>query len=212
MKALIVKGGWEGHDPHRVAEVFGAQLRGAGFDVEVAEQVEVFDEKAKLAEQSLIVPVWTMGKLTKEQFGNLSEAVKGGVGLGGVHGGMCDAFKNRFGYMWLAGGQFLGHPYVGQYTVRLTTELSPITDGLPSHFTYSSEQYYLMVDPGNVILAETLYEHDGRRVIMPVIWTKTWGAGRVFYSALGHCAKEFTDYPDVLAMTLRGFQWAAGVL
>ena len=212
MKALIVKGGWEGHDPDAVAEVFHDQLRGAGFDVEVAEQVEVFDEKAKLSEQDLIVPVWTMGKLTKEQFANLREAVKGGVGLGGVHGGMCDAFKNSFGYMWLAGGQFLAHPHVGEYTVRLTAEPSPITDGMASHFTYNSEQYYLMVDPGNVILADTLYEHDGRRVIMPVVWTKTWGAGRVFYSALGHCAQEFSDYPDVLAMTLRGFQWAACVI
>jgi len=212
MKALIVKGGWEGHDPEGIAEVFAGQLQGAGFQVEVAEQLEVFDDKAKLAEQSLIVPVWTMGKLTKEQFAHLNEAVRGGVGLAGVHGGMCDTFKTSFGYMWMTGGQFLGHPHIGEYTVRLTGQPSPITDPMPRHFTYKSEQYYMMVDPGNVILADTLYEHDGRRVIMPVVWTKTWGAGRVFYSALGHCAQEFADYPDVLAMTVRGFQWAAGVL
>jgi type 1 glutamine amidotransferase len=36
-----------------------------------------------------------------------------------------------------------------------------------------------------------------------------WKKGRVFYSALGHTAKEFRDCPEVLAMTIRGMVWAA---
>jgi hypothetical protein len=44
---------------------------------------------------------------------------------------------------------------------------------------------------------------------MPVVWTKTWGKGRVFYSALGHDPSEFDAYPEVFAMALRGLQWAA---
>jgi uncharacterized protein len=43
---------------------------------------------------------------------------------------------------------------------------------------------------------------------MPVIWTRSLGAGRVFYSALGHQAQEFTDFPHVKDMTVKGLLWA----
>jgi type 1 glutamine amidotransferase len=76
-------------------------------------------------------------------------------------------------------------------------------------FEYESEQYYMMTDPGNEVLATTVYEHEDKKVVMPVVWTKNWKAGKVFYSALGHSSKEFIEYPEVLAMTIRGMKWAA---
>ncbi|HAU36730.1 MAG TPA: hypothetical protein DCX07_03305, partial [Phycisphaerales bacterium] len=125
------------------------------------------------------------------------------------HGGAGDAFRGNVGYEWMVGGIFAGHPHVGDYEVRLTGRKHVITDGLPKTFPYKSEQYYMLVDPGNEVLAETVYTHEGRQVVMPVIWTKAWGKGRVFYSSLGHVAQEFRDYPHVLAMTVRGMKWAA---
>lgn len=69
------------------------------------------------------------------------------------------------------------------------------------------------VGPNTVrVLAEADYTHDGRTCAMPVAWTRAWGEGRVFYSALGHAPAEFDRWPDVFAMSMRGLLWAAGAL
>ncbi len=131
------------------------------------------------------------------------------VRLAGVHGGMGDAFRGNLGYQWMVGGQFVGHPHVGDYFVQLAAAKSPITAGMKKRFKYHSEQYYMLVDPAIAVLAETTYDLDGHKVKMPVVWTKPHGKGRVFYSALGHRYEEFVKFPEVLAMTTRGLLWAA---
>jgi len=209
MKALIVWGGWDGHTPRETAEVLAAALRENGFEVEISSTLDAFSDEAHLASFDVVSPVWTMGSLTAEQWRGLNQAVRGGVGFAGVHGGAGDAFRDNLEYQWMVGGQFVGHPHTGDYTVRLTRNKSPITRGMKSSFRYKSEQYYMIVDPGIRILAETIYRYNGQNIKMPVIWTKTWGKGRVFYSSLGHCAQEFRDYPAVLDMTVKGFRWAA---
>lgn len=209
-KALIIAGGWEGHEPELVSALFAAELRNHGMAVDVAKDCSVLTA-GDLAAYALIVPCWTMGTLSKEQSAALLTAVRNGVGLGGFHGGMGDAFRGDLDYEWMVGGHFVGHPHVGAYTVRLTAAQHPITAGLPLQFSYDSEQYYMMVDPGIKVLADTVYCFDGRRAVMPVVWTHRWGAGRVFYSALGHKAAEFTTYPHVKEMTVRGLLWAAGI-
>ena len=208
-KALIVYGGWDGHQPKEVSEIFERELKANGFDVTRSDKLDPLADEEALKKLDLIVPMWTCGTMTPEQWKGLNGAVRSGVGLGGVHGGMGDAFRGNLEYEWMTGGQFVGHPTVGDYFVRLTGVNSPITDGMKSMFPYKSEQYYMTVDPGVTVLADTLYEYDGNRAVMPCIWTKTWGKGRVFYSAMGHCAKEFIDYPEVLAMSVRGMIWAA---
>jgi len=209
MKALIVYGGWDGHTPKESTEVFEKALKARGVDVRREASLAPLADEAALKELDLIVPHWTMGELSKEQWKALNAAVRAGVGLAGVHGGMGDAFRGNVEYQWMVGGQFVGHPHVGDYQVRLTPETDPITDGLPLVFPYKSEQYYMTVDPGIRVLADTVYLLEGRRVVVPAVWTKCWGKGRVFYSSLGHVAKEFTDYPHVLEMTVRGMLWAA---
>jgi uncharacterized protein len=208
MKALIVYGGWDGHEPDKVAKIFEKALTAKGARVELSETLDVLLDAGKLAGLDVIVPHWTMGTMTTDQWKGLNDAVRSGVGVAGVHGGAGDAFRDNLEYQWMIGGQFVGHPHVGEYEVRLTPHPSPITEHLPQSFRYNSEQYYQLVDPGVAVLADTLYEYDGRRTIMPSIWVKSWGKGRVFYSALGHVAKEFADYPHVLEMTVRGILWA----
>jgi len=153
-----------------------------------------------------------MGELTPEQGKSLQEAVKSGVGLGGAHGGMGDAFRGNLDYEWMVGGHFVGHPHVGDYTVRIRDFSSPVTAGLPAIFAVHSEQYYLLVDPAVDVLADTEYVYEGRSCAMPVAWTRPWGNGRVFYSALGHCPEDFSRCPEALALTVRGLLWAAGAL
>lgn len=209
-KALIFYGGWDGHTPKEAAELTAKELESRKFKVVLSDSLECLDNLAKLKKFDVIVPVWTMGKLSPEQAKNLSQAVKAGIGLAGFHGGMGDAFRGCTDYEWMTGGHFVGHPHVGEYTVRLTDAKSPITKGMKSSFKYSSEQYYMLCDPGIKVLAVTKYRHEDGNAEMPVAWTKKWGKGKVFYSALGHTAEELMNNPEVLAMTIRGIQWAAG--
>ena len=209
-KVLFLWAGDENfHSPKAFAEVLGAELSARGCSVRIENSFAPLEDLDAMLEQDLIVPAWTMGDLPGPQWTNLSKSVTAGVGVGGIHGGMGDAFRKSLSYQWMVGGQFVGHPYAGPYTVRLTKTKSPITAGMPASFEYSSEQYYMMIDPSITVLADTVIAHNGQDVVMPAVWTKKWGQGRVFYSSLGHAAEEFQKYPDVLAMTVRGLLWAA---
>jgi type 1 glutamine amidotransferase len=209
LQTLILWGGWDGHEPEAVAQLFAADLRAQGASVRLESSLSLLADLETLRAFDLIFLCWTMGSLTPEQSQSLLTAIREGTGLGGVHGGMGDAFRGNLDYEWMTGGHFVGHPHVGPYTVRLTSVDHEITAGLPCEFPYNSEQYYMMVDPGICVLAETTYTHDNRCCTMPVVWTKHWGKGRVFYSALGHKPQEFHDHPHVRQMTVRGLLWAA---
>ncbi|MDF3130356.1 ThuA domain-containing protein [Kiritimatiellaeota bacterium B1221] len=206
--ALIFYGGWDGHQPAECAELFAKELEAQGVKVTLSDSLNALNDPEKVKRYDLIVPIWTMGEISKEQSDNLLNAVKAGTGLAGFHGGMGDAFRGNIDYEWAVGGIFVGHPHIGDYTVRLTETQHEITEGLPLEFPYNSEQYYMLTDPGNNVLADTLYDHDGRRAVMPVVWTRSLGRGRVFFSALGHQVQEFRDFPQVKEMTVKGLLWA----
>ncbi|MEZ0299251.1 MAG: ThuA domain-containing protein [Candidatus Methylacidiphilales bacterium] len=208
--ALIVAGGWDGHQPLKFATAFQNELRTRGVEAQIETSLDVFADVQRLQSCDLIFPCWTMGTLTSEQSKGLQTAVRGGVGLGGIHGGMGDAFRGNLDYEWMTGGHFVGHPHVGDYTVTVRDASNPITEGVASSFAYNSEQYYMMVDPSIHVLADTQYTYEGHTCTMPVAWTKQWGKGRVFYSALGHKPEELTDFPDSFKLALNGLTWAAG--
>jgi type 1 glutamine amidotransferase len=214
-KALIVWGGWNGHEPREVAEIFREVLAREKFDVEVSDTLDAFHDAAKLQALHLIVPVWTMGKITPEQLNPVLEAVKSGVGLAGCHGGMCDSFREATEWQFMTGGQWVAHPGNDgiHYTVQMARARHPITEGIKD-FAVSSEQYYMHVDPAVNVLATTRFPvadgpHVGNGVVdMPVVWTKMYGRGRVFYNSLGHQA-NIVAMPQVLELMTRGFRWAA---
>ena len=136
-----------------------------------------------------------------------------GSGLAGFHGGMGDAFRGNLTYQWMVGGQFVSHPdNIKEYTVNIVNRADPITKGI-TDFTVQTEQYYMLVDPRNEVLATTTADSVTapwiKGVVVPVIWKKVHGNGRVFYSALGHKRAEFTAVPEQLEITLRGMAWAA---
>ncbi|MBP9912666.1 MAG: ThuA domain-containing protein [Opitutaceae bacterium] len=212
-KALIFQGGWDGHQPVQCAALFAGKLTERGFHVEVADALTVLDDAAKLKSYDLIVPIWTCGTFTGAQEQNLVDAVISGVGIAGFHGGMCDAFRSAINYQWMTGGQFLSHPdNLKDYTIRIVNRTDPITQGIPD-FKVRSEQYYMLVDPRNEVLAVTTHQSVSapwtNGVDMPFIWKKVHGAGRVFFSACGHQRSEFDDFPAQLEITLRGMSWAA---
>lgn len=212
-KALIFQGGWDGHQPKQSAELFAGKLTERGFHVDVTDTLTTLDDAAKLKSYDLIVPLWTCGTLTSDQEKNLVDTVIGGVGVAGFHGGMGDAFRGAINYQWMVGGQFVSHPdNLKDYTIRIVNKEDPITKGIPD-FKVRSEQYYMLVDPRNEVLAVT--EHHSvsaawtNGVQMPFVWKKVHGAGRVFFAAMGHARQEFIDFPEQLEITLRGMSWAA---
>lgn len=214
-KALIVQGGWEGHEPKEVAEVFRKTLEGCDFEVEVSDTLDAFLDVEKLRKLHLIVPVWTMGRITDEQLNPVVTAVSEGVGLAGCHGGMCDAFRENTLWQFMTGGQWVAHPGNDQveYIVHIKNSSSPIVEGIKD-FKVKSEQYYVHIDPAIEVLATTRFPVvDGPHsangpVDVPVVWTKRWGKGRVFYNSLGHHADIF-EIKEALELMRRGFLWAA---
>ena len=206
MKALIVYGGWEGHEPAAVAGVYAKELKGQGFTVRKADTLDALADAKALAKLDLVVVNWTMGKISGEQWAGLDAAVRSGVGVAGTHGGMGDAFREHTEFQHMVGGQFVAHPAgIHTYRVHIIDRADPITADL-NHFDVSSEQYYMHVDPSNHVLATTTFEEGGATI--PAVWKRTWGKGRVFYCSVGHVAKDF-DVPEVRLITTRGFLWAA---
>lgn len=217
-KALIVWGGWDGHEPDKVAALFEQILKGEGFEVEVSNTLDSFADADKVNSMNLLVPIVTMSEITNEQFNPVAEAVReNGVGMAGCHGGMCDSFRSNTEWQFMTGSQWVAHP--GNDGVNYTMHINQanpheITAGL-SDFQVSSEQYYLHVDPGVNVLATCDFPtpgadgpHTDNPCKMPQIYTKMYGKGRVYYNALGHHADVLeAEVPRELMR--RGFLWAA---
>ena len=210
---LIVWGGWDGHEPKQCVDIFAPWLEKKGFDVEISNSLDSYLDEENLNSKDLIVQTVTMSseKEGSKRINGLCRAVRNGVGLAGWHGGLGDSFRDITEYQFMVGGQWVAHPGGEiRYEVNITDHEDPITKGL-SDFKMFSEQYYMHIDPINEVLATTTFsgEHaswiDG--VVMPVVWKKMYGKGRVFYSSLGHKAKDF-DVPEALEIMKRGMLWA----
>ena len=210
--ALMVWGGWEGHEPKECVDVFAPVLEEEGFSVDIRDSLDVYEDADQMRTFSLIVPCWTMGELSPEQEKGLLGAVRDGVGIAGWHGGMGDSFRNNTGYQFMTGGQFVEHPGgIIDYEVNIVRPDDPIVNGLNS-FTMHSELYYMHVDPSNEVLATVTL--DGSTYpwvggcVMPTVWKRSYGEGRVFYSSLGHVASDF-DVAECKEIMKRGMLWAS---
>ena len=215
-KGLIVCGGWDGHEPEKVALRFQRMLAAAGIEAEISHTLEAYADLDYLMSLNIICPIWTDGELSGELCGNVVKAVASGVGLAGNHGGMCDSFRKNTEWQFMTGGNWVAHPGgITDYIVDICEdEQSPITEGLGS-FAVKSEQYYLHVDPAVRVLATThfpvqpYYHISNPPFDMPVVWTKMWGNGRVFYNSLGHTDDVFDKSPEAAVLMKRGLAWAA---
>jgi type 1 glutamine amidotransferase len=209
-KMLFVWGGWEGHEPKQCVDVFAPLMREAGYDVTISDTLDAYLDKEKMMSYDLITQVVTMSAISRDQERGLLDAIASGVGYGGWHGGMCDAFRNNTEYQFMTGGQWVAHPgNIIDYTVNITKHSDPIVSGL-SDFQMHSEQYYMHVDPINEVLATTTFgaQHASwiEGAVVPVVWKKRWGQGKVFYSSLGHVAKDF-NVPEAKEIVRRGLLW-----
>jgi type 1 glutamine amidotransferase len=210
-KAVIIWGGWQGHEPEQCAEIVGEMLRQDGFAVEITADLGVFGSAA-LPQADLLVPIITGESIEQRHAEALVEAVRGGLGLAGHHGSIATTFKESGPFRYVSGVTWVAHPGdIIDFRVNIIRPNDPLMAGIPD-FDWRSEQYYLHYDPSIDVLATTIFsgEHDAavRNVTMPVVFKRHFGAGRVFYSALGHVAAEF-DHPYMPLILRRGLAWAA---
>ncbi len=213
---LIVQGGWDGHTPKESAELFASILRSDGMQVTVSDTLDSYLDADLLAKTDLVVPIWTMGQISNEQWKGLDTAVRAGTGVAGFHGGMVDSFRMNTEYQWMTGAQWVSHPGNDQavYAVDIVDQAHEITHGLPSFELKKTEQYYCHFDPGVHILCTTTFTGEygdatlyKKGTVMPYAWTKTWAKGRVFGASWGHTYKDF-DEPTAREIVRRGMHWA----
>jgi uncharacterized protein len=213
-RALVVRGGWEGHSPVEATERFLPYLEDNGYVVDVKEDLDIYLDAELLAATDLVVQCWTMGVLTEQQLAGLTAAVEAGTGLAGWHGGICDSFRDSADYLQLVGGQFACHPGgVKEHEIVVSPEKAdhPIVAGL-TRWTQETEQYWVLADTLNDILAvsrhragdDTPWHED---YVSPAVWTRRWGRGRIFVSTIGHFPRDL-DVPPVRTLTERGLLWA----
>jgi len=226
-KALVVRGGWEGHRPVEATDMFIPFLQENGFDVRVEDSNEVYADEAVMEATDLIVQSVTMSDISGDALKGLRRAVERGTGMAGWHGGIADSYRNSSDYLQLIGGQFATHPSKHPdscegdesdnflcYTVDLTDlgRGHEIMDGLED-FTLRTEQYWVLTDDLNDVLATTThpvqpYHPWHRPITSPAVWTREWGAGRIFVATPGHSPVVLRDI-NVRTIIERGMLWAS---
>ncbi|MCO8273900.1 ThuA domain-containing protein [Actinoplanes sp. TRM 88003] len=226
-KALVVRGGWEGHRPVEATDLFLPFLADNNFDVHVSASTDVYGDARLMAETDLIVQCVTMSAVERDELDGLRAAVAAGTGFTGWHGGIADSFRASSDYLQLVGGQFATHPgkepgaRCGDETDNFlphTVEITPIgrehpvTAGLDD-FDLTTEQYWVLHDDLIDVLATTTHPvqpwHPWHRPITsPAVWTRQWGEGRIVVTTPGH-SLDVLRHPTVRTVIERGMLWAS---
>jgi len=226
-QALVVRGGWDGHQPVEATNLFIPYLEENGFEVRIEGSTAVYADADYLATVDLIVQSNTMATIKREEFDRLRQAIENGTGFAGWHGGIADSYRNNADYLQLVGGQFAAHPgkapeeRIGEqtdnyrpYTIEMLPAAAehPITKGI-SDFELTTEQYWVLHDDYNDVLATTTqavrpWDPWTRPVTSPAVWTRQWGKGRIFVSTPGHHV-DILENPNVRTIIERGLLWAS---
>lgn len=226
-QALVVRGGWDGHQPIETTDIFIPFLEQNGFKVRIENSPAIYADAEFMACVDLIQQTNTMNTIEKEEFAGLQTAIVNGAGFGGWHGGIVDSYRNSSDYLQMLGGQFASHPgklpeerIDGQsdnfvpFTVNMTDlgRAHPITSDL-SDFDLVTEQYWILHDDYNDVLATTTQKvRSGdpwsREITSPAIWTRNWGKGKIFVTTCGHNLEVILD-KNVRTVIERGLLWAS---
>lgn len=226
-KALVVRGGWDGHQPVETTNVFIPYLKSHGYEVRVEESPKVYLERDYMLSLDLIQQTNTMSTIEKDEFKGLQEAIISGVGYAGWHGGIADSYRNSSDYLHMMGGQFANHPgkepseCIGEQSDNYLphminmTELGrthEITKGIED-FELTTEQYWVLHDDYLDVLATTTqkvrpWDPWDREVTSPAIWTRNWGKGKIFVITCGHNL-EIVLNSNVKKIIERGLLWAS---
>ncbi|MFI0450537.1 ThuA domain-containing protein [Actinomadura sp. 6N118] len=183
-----------------------------GFTVHATEDPATFTAE-RLASSDAVVFLSTSGDVL-EPAGRralLGRVAEGG-GFLGVHSATCTEYDWP-DYGALVGARFDGHPEIQPGLVNVVDRSHPATAHLPERWTWTDEWYNFRDGPTGVTVLATVDENSYRGGTMglhhPLIWYREYGAGRSFYTALGHTEHAF-DEPDFRRHLLGALRWAAG--
>ncbi len=191
-----------------------------GWSITFTQNGAVFNKTQLKAYDAVIWNNISGDALTVPQQKALQRYLTAGGGFVGVHGSAGD-----FTYLWpwyrdeLIGARFIGHPMNPQFQAAKVIVEGPktgIVARLPDSWTMTEEWYSFAASPrlkGVHVLArldETSYAPGPLAMgDHPIAWTHCIGAGRIFYSAIGHRPKSYTE-PNSAELLEQGVAWALG--
>jgi len=120
-------------------------------------------------------------------------------------------YREMVGGIWSERDPVTAHGDRHSFTVKFVDSEHPITSGLGESFVATDELYHdLLMDPKARVLAEAYSapETRGTGENEPILWTLSYGAGRVFHTTLGHDPVAMTE-PGFVSTFARGCEWAA---
>ncbi|GEC03882.1 Crp/Fnr family transcriptional regulator [Streptomyces spinoverrucosus] len=189
-----------------------AALRALGyFDVHHTE--EPADLEIPLDGYAAVVFLSTSGEvLTTPGRERLAAYVEAGGGFVGVHAAACTEYEWPY-YGELLGAWFDRHPAYQPGKAVVEDRDHPATRHLPAVWDFTDEWYDFRSNPRGAVRVlvsadESSYEGGGMGDDHPLAWCREQGAGRVFYTALGHASEAYAD-PDFRAHLRGGIRWAA---
>lgn len=174
------------------------------------------DDLKNLSDYDVIIDYLTDSSLTDSQRDGLLSFVDNGGGYIGIHcaadlnstepadpNERIDSRQEPFPELReLIGGHFVEHPNQTTFGVQIVNHYHPVTASMGS-FQVWDEPYILEVDEDVTVLARM--DHPVH-ADMPVVWTKSYGEGAVFYCSLGHDEHALTN-SSVGTLIRNGVRW-----
>jgi len=180
-------------------------------DAELAEKTTA----AALKKYAVVVFNNTTGDLPLADKQAFLDWVKGGGAVYGIHAAT-DTFHNWPEFVEMMGGEFKGHGPQSEVEFLIIDPKHPATKGL-NNFKHNEEIYQFNVTMNNwlpdkvrVLIALDKHPNTGKPGFYPIAWVRSYGKGRVFYTAIGH-REDLMQTPEVQAHYLGAMKWALGI-
>ncbi|MFF7467504.1 ThuA domain-containing protein [Streptomyces sp. NPDC008092] len=208
---LLVHTRTTGYRHASIPDALAAVREFAGADVDATEDPAALEQP--LDGYAAVVFLSTSGEiLTPAGRARLAAYVAAGGGFAGVHAAACTEYDWP-SYGELLGARFDRHPEYQPGRALVEDHDHPATRHLPAVWDFTDEWYDFRDNPRGrvrVLLRadETSYEGGGMGDDHPLAWCREHGAGRVFYTALGHAPEAYRD-SGFLAHLYGGLAWAA---
>lgn len=191
-----------------------AAVRALGaYDVDHTEDPAALE--APLAGYAAVVFLSTSGEvLTPAGRERLAGYVEAGGGFVGIHAAACTEYTWPY-FERLLGARFDRHPAHQPGKALVEDRTHPATRHLPAVWEFTDEWYDFRTNPRGTVRVlvsadESSYEGGGMGADHPLAWCHSRGAGRVFYTALGHAGEAYAD-PAFREHLRGGIAWAAGL-
>ncbi len=190
------------HNSQRLADVMLQEYFKEGINISFTTDPDDLNED-NLAHYDGLILYANHDSITPPQEKALLNFVKGGKGFIPLHSASF-CFRNSPEVVELIGGQFKSHKYDSFPAVILKPD-HPVMNGISSFVTLDETYVHDKISSNIEVLSERV-EGDHHE---PYTWVRSYGEGRVFYTAYGHDENTFTN-PGFLLLVRNGILWAVG--